>query len=458
MQYRSVLSNRDLKKQAMQAIKGNRLGLFFAMIVQLLITLLVVGGFVFTVVSLDLIPTISNPLAFLLNIQQTGPALIQALVERLTPPLLALLVGMGVVMSFLMTHLWTYGFNHSLLEMVDTGKFHYGTVWRSFVHRPFRHYLTALIVGIINQLLGLVYGVSQMVLGVFFYITLLTVQSPTIAPWLGIAVILLYTILAVLVLILLALLLSWISYGFQLFVYPSWDVKTTSIGRSVAMSWRLMRGNKWQLFILGLSYLVWPIVLTGVAVLAYLLFGAQLPSTYAAYVLPGWGVFFWVMLAVAFVRFLTAEAVFYRDQTTQYARRLNDQYPGFNATPKADLVAQYHTEAHPRFTAETLAVELPSAEEWDQALAEHAANKDTASQSSNHGTTKKYRVKPTKQAGESPIDAAKHYHVTTQSQTTSRHVPKAADPGYRLDMEQVSRPTAAKDIFNGKDASENEEK
>lgn len=426
MQYRSVLSNQALRKQTMIAIKGNRWRLFWALLVQIVVSGVFAGLAAVSIMPLGPLPTLPNPVSLVVNFRVLGPAIAQAVMIQVQRPM-TIVVAVGLLLiQFIMVQLWVYGLNHAFLEMVDTGRFRYGTVWRAFKERPLRHFITAWLVSAINGALTLLYLLSMGIVGVFFYITLLTVQSPTIATWLGIAVVLLYVILAILLLILFALLLYWISYGLRLFMYPSYDVKTTSIGRSLAMSWRLMRGNKWQLFLLGLRYALWPLLGGALAAGAYLLFGGRIPSEYLVFVFSGGALIFYLWVLAMAVRFLVAQAVFYRDQTEQYARRLNEQYPGFNATPKASLTERYHTEDHPRFTADTVAIELPDNEEVGEPARAETVAKPTAG-------PRKYRVK-------------------TKSPKTTEAQPEAADPGYRLDDDGLEEPIAAKDIFNGEDA------
>ncbi|MDO4680511.1 MAG: hypothetical protein Q4A55_04580 [Aerococcus sp.] len=462
MPYRSVLSNQELKKQTMSAIKGNRWRLFFGLALQLILTAGLSGAVIFVITRLHLLPvellaTLPSPLAFMLNFRVMMPMLIQAVSARLSGPMALGVFGMLFVLYFMWTHWWIYGLNHSFLEMVDTGKFRYRTVWRSFTQRPIRHFIAALIVMVISAILSSIYLMAMTAIGVFFYITILTVQSPTIAPWLGMAVVLLYIILAVLLLLLLILLLNWIGYGFQLFMYPSYDAKKTGMFRSFSISWRLMRGNKWQLFRLGLSYLIWPFVGAGILGLLYLLFGLMVPMEWALYVNIAIPVVLTIWFIMMLVRWSVARAVFYRDQTQQYARRLNEQYPNFNATPKAGLTTRFHTEQHPRFTDDTLAIELP---QFDAPKRGEAPVSTGSVPSDSDSTKKKYRIK----AGQAPkASSVKHYQVIKKASAPvvlpdGDHRPKESDPGYRLDEDNLEEPIAAADIFNGHDTNETKDK
>ena len=359
MQLKLNQSNRELKDKAKSAISGNRLSLTGMFLLNLVIT------FAFT----SLLAFLANwlqPLSvqsFSINrVFLDTPGLIGEIINQVgqsTDPIaLGITLLVTFLISFFMVQVWVFGTPWSLLEMVDGGNHHIGRVWSAFTHRPIRHYITNFLAAIVRWFSAFVFYLVLATILFFYYVVVLSTARAAIGQVTGIVVHVLYLLIALLLLFLLALLTSWLYYGFNFIMFPTYDNEETGVFRSLRMSWQLMRGNKWRLFKMGLGYVFTPLIIGGLvsSLLAY--FRTAFPQAdYYFWAQLGLGVLVVLFLFGNLIKFMVVQAVFYREQTKQYALYLNDHFPGFGAEASDNIADLYHTEDRPQFTADTMAID-----------------------------------------------------------------------------------------------------
>ena len=359
MQLKLNQSNRELKDKAKSAISGNRLSLTGMFLLNLVIT------FAFT----SLLAFLANwlqPLSvqsFSINrVFLDTPGLIGEIINQVgqsTDPIaLGITLLVTFLISFFMVQVWVFGTPWSLLEMVDGGNHHIGRVWSAFTHRPIRHYITTFLAAIVRWFSAFVFYLVLATILFFYYVVVLSTARAAIGQVTGIVVHVLYLLIALLLLFLLALLTSWLYYGFNFIMFPTYDNEETGVFRSLRMSWQLMRGNKWRLFKMGLGYVFTPLIIGGLvsSLLAY--FRTAFPQAdYYFWAQLGLGVLVVLFLFGNLIKFMVVQAVFYREQTKQYALYLNDHFPGFGAEASDNIADLYHTEDRPQFTADTMAID-----------------------------------------------------------------------------------------------------
>ena len=359
MQLKLNQSNRELKDKAKSAISGNRLSLTGMFLLNLVIT------FAFT----SLLAFLANWLqpfsvqSFSINrVFLDTPGLIGEIINQVgqsTDPIaLGITLLVTFLISFFMVQVWVFGTPWSLLEMVDGGNHHIGRVWSAFTHRPIRHYITNFLAAIVRWFSAFVFYLVLATILFFYYVVVLSTARAAIGQVTGIVVHVLYLLIALLLLFLLALLTSWLYYGFNFIMFPTYDNEETGVFRSLRMSWQLMRGNKWRLFKMGLGYVFTPLIIGGLvsSLLAY--FRTAFPQAdYYFWAQLGLGVLVVLFLFGNLIKFMVVQAVFYREQTKQYALYLNDHFPGFGAEASDNIADLYHTEDRPQFTADTMAID-----------------------------------------------------------------------------------------------------
>ncbi|KAA9291090.1 DUF975 family protein [Aerococcus urinae] len=359
MQLKLNQSNRELKDKAKSAISGNRLSLTGMFLLNLLIT------FVFTSL-LGFLANWLEPLSiqsFSINrLFLDTPGLIGEMINQVgqsTDPIaLGITLLVSFLISFFMVQVWVYGTPWSLLEMVDGGDHHIGRVWSAFTHRPIRHYITNFLAAIVRWFSAFVFYLVLATILFFYYVVVLSTARAAIGQVTGIVVHVLYLLIALLLLFLLALLTSWLYYGFNFIMFPTYDNEETGVFRSLRMSWQLMRGNKWRLFKMGLGYVFLPLIIGGAVSLLMAYFRTAFPQAdYYFWAQLGLGVLVVLFLFGNLIKFMVVEAVFYREQTKQYALYLNDHFPGFGAEASDNIADLYHTEDRPQFTADTMAID-----------------------------------------------------------------------------------------------------
>ncbi|AEA01561.1 MULTISPECIES: DUF975 family protein [Aerococcus] len=359
MQLKLNQSNRELKDKAKSAISGNRLSLTGMFLLNLFVT------FVFT----SLLGFLANWLqpvsvqGFSVNrVFLDTPALITEIINQMSqntdPIALGITLLVTFLISFFMVQVWVYGTPWSLLEMVDGGAHHIGRVWSAFTHRPVRHYITNFLAAIVRWFSAFVFYLVLATILFFYYVVVLSTARAAIGQVTGIVVHVLYLLIALLLLFLLALLTSWLYYGFNFIMFPTYDNEETGVFRSLRMSWQLMRGNKWRLFKMGLGYLFLPLIIGGLVSLLMAYFRTAFPQAdYYFWAQLGLGLVVTLFLFGNWIKFMVVQAVFYREQTKQYALYLNDHFPGFGAEASDNIADLYHTEDRPQFTADTMAID-----------------------------------------------------------------------------------------------------
>ncbi|MHB2042103.1 DUF975 family protein [Aerococcus mictus] len=359
MQLKLNQSNRELKDKAKSAISGNRLSLTGMFLLNLFIT------FVFTSL-LGFLANWLKPLSiqsFSINrVFLDTPGLIGEMINQVgqsTDPIaLGITLLVSFLISFFMVQVWVYGTPWSLLEMVDGGAHHIGRVWSAFTHRPIRHYITNFLAAIVRWFSAFVFYLVLATILFFYYVVVLSTARAAIGQVTGIVVHVLYLLIALLLLFLLAILTSWLYYGFNFIMFPTYDNEETGIFRSLRMSWQLMRGNKWRLFKMGLGYVFLPLIIGGAVSLLMAYFRTAFPQAdYYFWAQLGLGVLVVLFLFGNLIKFMVVQAVFYREQTKQYALYLNDHFPGFGAEASDNIADLYHTEDRPQFTADTMAID-----------------------------------------------------------------------------------------------------
>ncbi|MHB2048169.1 DUF975 family protein [Aerococcus urinae] len=359
MQLKLNQSNRELKDKAKSAISGNRLSLTGMFLLNLVIT------FAFT----SLLAFLANwlqPLSvqsFSINrVFLDTPGLIGEIINQVgqsTDPIaLGITLLVTFLISFFMVQVWVFGTPWSLLEMVDGGNHHIGRVWSAFTHRPIRHYITNFLATIVRWFSTFVFYLVLATILFFYYVVVLSTARAAIGQVTGIVVHVLYLLIALLLLFLLALLTSWLYYGFNFIMFPTYDNEETGVFRSLRMSWQLMRGNKWRLFKMGLGYVFTPLIIGGLVSLLMAYFRTAFPQAdYYFWAQLGLGALVILFLFGNLIKFMVVQAVFYREQTKQYALYLNDHFPGFGAEASDNIADFYHTEDRPQFTADTMAID-----------------------------------------------------------------------------------------------------
>lgn len=359
MQLKLNQSNRELKDKAKSAISGNRLSLTGMFLLNLVIT------FAFT----SLLAFLANwlqPLSvqsFSINrVFLDTPGLIGEIINQVgqsTDPIaLGITLLVTFLISFFMVQVWVFGTPWSLLEMVDGGNHHIGRVWSAFTHRPIRHYITNFLAAIVRWFSTFVFYLVLATILFFYYVVVLSTARAAIGQVTGIVVHVLYLLIALLLLFLLALLTSWLYYGFNFIMFPTYDNEETGVFRSLRMSWQLMRGNKWRLFKMGLGYVFTPLIIGGLVSLLMAYFRTAFPQAdYYFWAQLGLGALVILFLFGNLIKFMVVQAVFYREQTKQYALYLNDHFPGFGAEASDNIADFYHTEDRPQFTADTMAID-----------------------------------------------------------------------------------------------------
>ncbi|MDK6688936.1 MULTISPECIES: DUF975 family protein [Aerococcus] len=359
MQLKLNQSNRELKDKAKSAISGNRLSLTGMFLLNLFIT------FVFSSL-LGFLANWLKPLSiqsFSINrVFLDTPGLIGEMINQVgqsTDPIaLGITLLVSFLISFFMVQVWVYGTPWSLLEMVDEGDHHIGRVWSAFTHRPIRHYMTNFLAAIVRWFSAFVFYLVLATILFFYYVVVLSTARAAIGQVTGIVVHVLYLLIALLLLFLLALLTSWLYYGFNFIMFPTYDNEETGVFRSLRMSWQLMRGNKWRLFKMGLGYVFTPLIIGGLVSLLMAYFRTAFPQAdYYFWAQLGLGALVVLFLFGNLIKFMVVQAVFYREQTKQYALYLNDHFSGFGAEASDNIADLYHTEDRPQFTADTMAID-----------------------------------------------------------------------------------------------------
>ncbi|MDK6292569.1 DUF975 family protein [Aerococcus mictus] len=359
MQLKLNQSNRELKDKAKSAISGNRLSLTGMFLLNLLIT------FVFTSL-LGFLANWLEPLSiqsFSINrVFLDTPGLIGEMINQVgqsTDPIaLGITLLVSFLISFFMVQVWVYGTPWSLLEMVDGGDHHIGRVWSAFTHRPIRHYIANFLAAIVRWFSAFVFYLVLATILFFYYVVVLSTARAAIGQVTGIVVHVLYLLIALLLLFLVALLTSWLYYGFNFIMFPTYDNEETGVFRSLRMSWQLMRGNKWRLFKMGLGYVFLPLIIGGAVSLLMAYFRTAFPQAdYYFWAQLGLGALVVLFLFGNLIKFMVVQAVFYREQTKQYALYLNDHFPSFGAEASDNIADLYHTEDRPQFTADTMAID-----------------------------------------------------------------------------------------------------
>ncbi|KAA9240270.1 MULTISPECIES: DUF975 family protein [Aerococcus] len=502
MQLKLNQSNRELKDKAKSAISGNRLSLTGMFLLNLFIT------FVFTSL-LGFLANWLKPLSiqsFSINrVFLDTPGLIGEMINQVgqsTDPIaLGITLLVSFLISFFMVQVWVYGTPWSLLEMVDEGDHHIGRVWSAFTHRPIRHYMTNFLAAIVRWFSAFVFYLVLATILFFYYVVVLSTARAAIGQVTGIVVHVLYLLIALLLLFLLALLTSWLYYGFNFIMFPTYDNEETGVFRSLRMSWQLMRGNKWRLFKMGLGYVFTPLIIGGLVSLLMAYFRTAFPQAdYYFWAQLGLGALVILFLFGNLIKFMVVQAVFYREQTKQYALYLNDHFPGFGAEASDNIADLYHTEDRPQFTADTMAIDASelnalddSASSSDDYLSE-AAFRETygpdqddfkaGGEETNSQTQATYPENESPALDPASLDAEDNDdEIMVMAPAGSQEEPVSsdsqmdhksdkpdegaydyADPGYVLDDRQQEEVLPASDIFDlaedysQPEASSNEEK
>ncbi|MCI5775129.1 MAG: hypothetical protein MR008_01370 [Aerococcus sp.] len=284
-------------------------------------------------------------------------------------------------------------------------------------HRPIRHFLVGWTKNLAAVVALIVWSVACLFIGVYSYAWLLTILRTGMNTVMRVAFLSGVAIIFIGSLVLIAWGLLWLYLGMKWVTLPLSDAPEMVVHRAYAISWQLMKNNR-RLFVkLKLRHYLPPLVVgIALSLIAMLVDWRRVP--YAPLVMGIIGVLFILWTWYTWGKSQLTEVLLYREQTEQYARRLNDRYPDFHARPKPGLAQRYRTDKHPTFSPKAVRVSLP-------------ADSPAATDS-----TPTYRPKH-------------RYQMTSEdTMTDTAASDEIPDPGYRLNKDQLEKPIAARDIFD----------
>lgn len=361
MQYRLDLSNATIKRRAGQSLKNNQIKFGLAVLLNAVIILGITSGIMGLLKVKIVLPEQSLD-QFYVQTPSFLRTLFVTFKNQWAAQDLMIMGGAIFVLTFLCAQLQVFGLTWGSLNMADSGKFSWKSVWSPFTHRPIRHYFLSLLSGIIQYMATFIFVGTFVCLLAFYSVVIVSTGRAAIGQWTYYLIHALYLTIMVLVMILVGLFSGWLYYGFSLMTYPCYDNRKTGFFRALRMSWSLMSGNRVRLFKWRIWYRLLPAALV-TGVLAGIIGAKDIFMTKGTSSLgeigiwTGTGAIAFLYILFNWLKSYAVEAVFYRELTYQYAFALNEKYPGFGAAPAKDLSTFYHTEERPQFTADTVAVD-----------------------------------------------------------------------------------------------------
>lgn len=331
MKYSFTSSNSNIRKRAAEIQKENTWPMIGAMVITAIISGLVSG----------IVTFISSQF----GIDSMNPTVIAMIV-------IAILSLAQTVISVLLS----LGYSWASLASVDTNHFKMTDIFKAFTRRPFRNFFAMFIVSIIITVVTTIVLVVIGGIGFFAGAGGLFTQgidsNQTI--FMGIAI-------GLLLLILITILTAWINLMFFAVPYLPYDFNQLSAWKTISISRRIMKGNKFKVFRLIFYYsimmlLVYLILIAVVTAVSFLI--------NAVWVVMLVGLIAFIAMIVITIRLILrmtlAQAVFYRTLITENEAKLATEIPELELTYADDDYENdpsvYHTENRPNLAGDAVAV------------------------------------------------------------------------------------------------------
>lgn len=419
MRYRSSQDARTIYQKHRQRLKKNKINFLFALICQILLMVLFVSVPLILLWYWQLLPPRIAFVPLLLDATTQIPAYLSNWFGQFASWQLLTLGGLLFIMIVLFVHLWTLAGYGYWLKLMTSKKRTPVEAMATLKKRPFRHFLVGLSKNAVATVLFSVWLAITAIVGIYAYAWVLSILNTGMNAIMRIAFLSGAGILFFGSTLLIAWPFLWLYFGLKWVTLPLSDAPEMPVHHAYGISWRLMKDNRWLLIKLKLrSYL--PVLMTTLVLGLILRVIDTTKVPYVTVVFGSVGLLMGLWLWLSWGHSQLVEVLLYREQTEQYARRLNDTYPAFNAQPKPGMAQRYHTEKHPTFTPKAVRVSSPEEAE-------------------------------TTAGGHVPSYQPRHrYQLTDAEKLTKAEQERIPDPGYRISSAEMKKPISAGDIFDGK--------